>query len=474
MSEGRLSSAQNDLWVSSVLSHTDTVFGMRSSRRNASPKRRLIAALGSATILAALLIPVSAGPAAACAESNVPGQVILQGFTRGAENATSSNFYMVGENQPEAAVTIAVYPAACVQGGATARATYVTQNLVAAAPSDYTSMGPTQTLQMCDDHHHDQYCGDNSPPPNRTVEVPIGQDGTIEAPVEPFLFDLTAGTNGGVGEPGEAPVYIVDNDGTVRFSLEPTRQGTDAVQYTRPEGYFIEIPVFRAGSAGSATSVPYSIQSTGATDAVPGVDYVVPAPQQVNFGADQRFSFIRVQVLEDYTLDGDKKIEFTLGGDSPAPTDSTSLILDDSGVVIRDTTPPVTKFHHPKQGLVYKKGDYRLRSMHVYDMGGSDATRVQMALRKRTEANRCSWFKQGEWKWGGCDTPIWLSMKKFPYQFKGRDLYHRSFPKLKPTEGTWVKDYQGRSRGWDSADNDEDTFTKGRNFNTFFVSKVRQ
>ena len=454
------------------MSHTDTVLGVRIPFSTAR-RRHLTAVIGAATILGALLIPVSAGPAAACVESNTPGQVILQGFTRGAENATPSNFYMVGENQPEADVTIAVYPAACVQGGATARATYTTQDLVATQPVDYTTRAG-QTLAMCDDHHHAQYCGESAPPPNRTVEVPIGQDSSIEAPVEPFLFKLTAGTNGGVGDPGEAPVYIVDNDGTERFSLEPTRQGTDAVQYTRPEGYFIEIPVFRAGPAGSATSVPYTIQSTGASPAVAGVDYAVPSPHQVNFGADQRFSFIRVQVLEDYAADGDKTIEFTLGEDSPAPTDSTSLTLVDSGVVIRDTTPPVTKFHHPKQGLVYKKGDYRLRSMHVYDMGGSDATRVEMALRKRTEGGSCSWFQQGAWKRGDCEAPIWLSMKKFPYQFKGRDLYHRSFPELQPTEGTWVKDYQAWSRGWDSAGNDEDTFVKGRNLNTFYVSKVQQ
>ena len=444
------------------------------------PRRRRTAVLGSAAILAALLVPVSPGPALACAEENTPGKVFLKGFTRGAQDATPSNFYMVDEGAGTAEITIAVYPAACEPNGAQARAEYATLPGAATAPSDYSSRSG-ETLAMCDDHHPADFCGgSNRPPPSRTVSVPInGSLADKETAVEPFRFKLTGGTSpthppGGVGEPGEAPVYIVDDDGTERFSLEPARSGAGSRSYTRPEGYYIEIPVFRAGPAGSATSVPYTIQSTGASPAVAGEDYVVPSTAQVNFGADQRFSFIRMQVPEDYRLDGDKTIEITLGGDSPAPTNVTSVTLEDSGVVVRDTTPPVTKFHHPKQGVVYKKGDYRLRSMHVYDLGGSDATRVQMALRKRNEANRCSWFEQGEWQPGGCRSPIWLSMKKFPYQFKGRDLYHRSFPKLRPTEGTWVKDYQGWSRGRDSAGNDEDTFTKGRNRNTFFVSKVKQ
>jgi hypothetical protein len=451
-----------------------------------------MAVLGAATVLAALLIPVSAGPAAACVESSEPGEVFLKGFTRGSDIATPSNFFMVGENeieagesQPDADVTIAVEMSACRTGGARARATYATQERDATSPEDYIHTSG-QTPVMCDDHHHEQWCGEGAPPPSVKVEVPIVNDSLSETAVEAFLFKLTGGTSstdpGGVGDPGEAPVYLVDDDGPQRFSFEPDSDGVGAMTYSRPEPHFIEIPVFRAGPAGTVTSVPYSIESIGASEATEGTDYIVPSSHQVDFGVGQRFSFIRLQVPQDYRVDPDKTIEITLGGNVVDPSPNvTTLALQDSGEIVRDTTPPVTKFHHPRDGLTYMnfwdsdrkswQGDYRIREMHVYDQGGSDATAVQMALAKRTEDHRCSWFKQGAWHPGACDAPLWLSMKKFPDWPEERDLYHRAFPILKPTEGTWIKDYQAWSRAFDSAGNVESTFTKGRNFNTFRVAK---
>ena len=456
--------------------------GRRSSRAPGKPGIRLTAALWATALLPVLLIPIHAGAATACAEENQPGQGVLTGFTRGDENATASHFYMVGESQGEAKLMVTITPSGCVPGGTRGRVDYATQDLVAAATQDYAARSGT-TVTMCNDSpgHVEQYCGQSppAPPPSVAVNVPIADDTQVETALEPFLFKLTGGTSstdppGGVGTPGEAPVYIVDNDGQLRFSLEPTRNGTSVVTYSRIEGYSIEIPVFRAGPAQEMATVSYSVTSIGENVAVAGTDYILPSPQQVDFPANERFSFIRINVPHDFVIDGDKMLEIELEGNVVGPSPrATTLVLEDNAVVVGDETPPETKFHHPRQGLVYKRGDYRLRTIHVFDQLG-DAKRVQIALAKRTEDNRCSWFTKGRWKRGACDAPVWLSTEILPYPFKGRDLYHRDFPALKPTTGTWVKNYQAWSRAWDEAGNPEDTFTKGRNRNTFRVSRRAQ
>jgi hypothetical protein len=303
------------------------------------------------------------------------------------------------------------------------------------------------------------------------IDFPITDDSEslVEPAVEEAVVVLEA--NASVQRPSRVPLYIADADGASRVTLY-----RDVVSQIENE-MSVRLPVFRAGPAGAPISVDYTITPGSAT---PGDDYQAPTEGTLSFPADARLQFIEFSILDDPApspepLEETIQISITppTGVISEEPSSMTFTILDDD----QDTTKPVTRFHHPREGVIYAYGDYRLREMHVFgkDEGLSGIVGIEMALRKNKRNGTCAWWTPGSgFVAGPCSTSarVWMPMEdggpgveNWPY------FYTRDFPRLTPSMGTRVRNYTAWCQGIDGAGNRESTFARGRNLSTFEVRK---
>lgn len=403
---------------------------------------------------AGLLIPANS-EASACATE--PGELYLANFWGPGD--VGSQFYAAAENAGAATATIRPWPGDCL--GRDTQGTYETTDGTAVAPEDYTHTEGL-TPRMCDDIH-DGFCGPY--PTQAQPNIPIADDPNSEAAVESLLFRIAWGEHGLADPPlrTSAPVHVVDNDGLERFSLEPTIDGLTAVAYSRSEAFpSLAIPVFRAGPAAAAASIAYNVTDGTAQR---GTDYEVPPSGTITFGAGQRVATLSIQILTDGEIEGPQTFQVALTGPEAVDPKTTMVTIID---IDSDDIPPVTRFHHPRQGWKYRYGDYRIREMHVFfeDRGDppSGVVAVEMALRKKRLDGSCKWWANSKWNSGSCDTKVWIPMK---FDF---DLYLKRFtPPLSPSMGTRIKNYTAWCRGIDGAGNVEASFAAGRNWNTFEV-----
>ena len=413
-------------------------------------------------LFCALLVGVPIVPAEACSSS--PGNAFLTGFSSEL-SSPASRFYAAAEDLANATTMISIFPGDCT--GTTAEAQYTTEDGSATGTEDYApTSGTTQT--MCNDVHYDQYCGEG-PPPTRHVQIPLihgpQEPTTPESAVESFTFRVTGGT-AGVTDPSSAPVHLIDVDGTERFSLEPLVDGSAARSYSRSESLpTIRIPVFRAGPVAAPGTITYDAQGSGANPATAGEDFDL-STTSLNFPAGDRIEYLQVQILADLQVEQPETFDITLTGpNAAAPSTTTITIVDDDS----DVWAPVTRFHHPKNGLRYPYGDYRLREMHVFvkqNQGNSPLVKVHMSLMRKLENGSCQWWRQGRFRTGPCASKRWVGMT-----FDGFDLHIRRFPSLRPTQGTPIRYYKAWSRAVDGAKNIETTFTAGRNANQFWITR---
>jgi hypothetical protein len=410
------------------------------------------------SLAASMLIPVAGEASSIC--TSEPGALYLARFD---SPLGAPPYYAAAEDGAKATATIWPLAGGCPEPVVHGR--FATEDATATAPSDYQAVSG-ETGDMC---FNDGTCEGGEP--EKRVDLPITNDAGPDAAVESFWFRITSGSNG-VADPFEAPVHIVDNDGLQRFSLEPRIDGTGAVTYSRSEAFAsVHIPVFRAGPAGAAASIAY-----GVTDgtAQRGTDYDVAPTGTLSFGAGQWVSTLDIQILRDGEVEGPQTFQIALtGAEAVDPKTTTVTILD----IDSDNIRPETKFHHPKQGWIYRPRDYRIRTMHAFgrDEGGSDLAQVEMALRKKKTNGSCRWWNPATRRWdpGSCsEEPHWMEMEfitlwtpTWPY------LYGKAFPVLTPSVGTTIKFYTAWSRAIDGVGNEERTFTKGRNWNTFEVKR---
>jgi hypothetical protein len=298
------------------------------------------------------------------------------------------------------------------------------------------------------------------------VPVTAASDDSVEDAVEISTFKLLNTRAPGDAsfrliDPTQASVFIVDTDGGTRFRLSHS-------SYSQNEGVTgASIPVIRAGPATETETIGYTIKPSETNPATPDDDYTAPAGGVLSFAANERVKTIPVTVINDGIREPTESFVVSLTGTQLAPEEPTSAtfsILDNE-----ESIPPTSKFHHPKHKTRYdydsRKGWY-LREIHVFTSDqGSGVVRTQMALRKKMQSGKCSWWAGSRFERRPCAQKKWLRMKG------DFDFYFYRIKELKPTVGTNIKNYTAFSRAVDGAGNVENTFKKGRNANTFTIAR---
>ena len=401
-----------------------------------------------------------------------PGQVYLTRFTT---PVGAPSFFYAGTENATLDVTIQIFPTDCIDGGARGTAAYTTENGSAVGGEDYTARSGT-TGEMCNDLHYDEgYCGQNPPPPQRSVSIPLSDDSGTDAAVETFRFRLTGGSNAGLASPFSAPVHIIDADGSERFSFEPNLSGSAAVTYQKLErARGIEIPVFRAGSSTVATSVAITSEGSGEHHATEGVDYRVP--DSVDFAAGQRLKWLEIELVNDSLAEEDETFDVTLadpGMGELIETTTVSILDEDAGGPGANEAPG-GRLHHPKHRFRYPQNYPYLNEIHIFtsavkgEKPPSSVFEAQLALRKRLKGGACAWWKGDGFTRGSCDQHRWFDIRK-PPRTKDYFLY-RVKKRLPKSVGktTRVRNYQIWGRWFDSVGR-QSRLGVGRNMNSFEV-----
>jgi hypothetical protein len=434
---------------------------MTDSTPPSSRARRAVAALLFA-LLAAGLSP--APGSAACAGGHTPASLTgFAGDPRPPGVTLASRFYAAPE-QEAASATITVSPGHC--DGEVGRAEYATEDGTAVAGDDYAAITPTWSPELCVDPHAPELCAGK--PGRHEVPLDLLDDADPEPPLERFTFRLTQG-DPGLREPSSAPVYIVDDDGAATAAFEP-----ETTDYVVSEFGRLWVPVFRTGAAPPG-SVAYAVgpPPDGLPAATFGTDVVVeseqPLPAHAFAFGGGRVAFIRFRILGDQHLESDESFSVTLqpgiGYAVGAPGEVIVTIEDNDD----DSVAPVTRFHHPRDGLRYRRGDYRIREFHTFyeDLGGAGIAGAQVALRRRKVDGRCAWWRGDRFRAGPCREKVWRAMRFHP----ALEMFSYALPSLRPTVGTPIASYRAWTRGTDHAGNVEGAFAAGRNVSTFWIRR---
>jgi hypothetical protein len=257
----------------------------------------------------------------------------------------------------------------------------------------------------------------------------------------------------------------VDDEGESRVAFAP---GSTLAHQGQEYATTPQIPVFRAGNASGSMSVNYSMAGSGVDPAEPN-DFG-PASGQLTFAAGDRLEFVQFTVTNDDEVENDETLTATLtGAGVGSPSTATYTILDNDV----DNQPPITRFHHPKDGLKYEYNDIRIREMHTYynDPGGSGVVQAWLALRKKRTNGKCSWYTASGFVPGACGAKMWLEMEAYPPPPAVAALFVISVDPLAPSIGTRIRNYRAWTRGQDGAGNLETIFEAGRNRSTFEVKR---
>lgn len=306
-----------------------------------------------------------------------------------------------------------------------------------------------------------------------TKQIDILDDSQVEPAVEKFTVSLVANPSEyHLVTPNQASVYIVDTDGSTRYSTVTPVSSTPVIA---ENGGTFKFPVFRAGDASTPTSATLTY-SGGAN----GVEF--DGPSSVPFDdPNDRFEVATITAKNDADT-SNEAITVSVAGGAPYSSLTFTILDDDS--VGGDTTPPVTWFHHPKHKKTYKFGALNARTIHVFTpletvgnpIGPAEPSgidKVQVALRKKKKGGKCLWWTAARtWKSGLCGAPKWFEVTKkiVPYSVNRGLYYYDLQTNLRRTKGTKIKNYQVRSKGTDGAGNVEKTFQFGRNKNTFWIA----
>jgi hypothetical protein len=350
---------------------------------------------------------------------------------------------------------------------------YATSNGSATAPSDYQAKSGQVTITGWDIDWE-----------AAEVFIPIVDDSVEDSRgAEWFKFALTGG-EANLLTPKEAPVFIVDNDGSHRVTLPDSPY--NSVQISELTGAIstnpdVQIPIFRAGPATNQVVVPYTI-TPGA--GVTGADYTDMSSGSVTIPANQRMGLIKLAITDDFEDEADEQLSIQIAAPAGTAVETAThtVTILDNDVAGGDQTAPKTSFHHPKHNKTYKRTNYLARTIHVFapgeDLEPSGIEYAQTALRKTKTNGACLWWNGNGWTPDGCGNAglhqHWLPTWFFdPWNDKLIYEYPKSpnsLDPLKPSIGTKVKNYFVYSRAEDNAGNMEETFEMGRNKNRFEIA----
>jgi hypothetical protein len=306
--------------------------------------------------------------------------------------------------------------------------------------------------------------------PHETVPdddvVELSSTGGPEAVTENVTLTLTSPTQGNVVAPTQAPLYIIDTDGANRVATAPASSTP-----TLSEGQVFKFPVFKAGPGEADVAVTVTGGSAS--------DYQQPAP--VHFLATDRFKIVTINILEDDSDTGAETYTATIasGGAAAVSTPTAmSFVVND---IQSDNDAPLTSFHHPKNGVTYKFGSAKARTVHVYAPGAAEEpsgivdSSVKTAVKRTMKSGSCKWWSGSAWVNDGCAdsnrNDHWLKTE-FLYPFNGKRLYeHYLKQDLPPSVGTPTKFFHVYSTAKDGAGNWDDQVELGRNKNKFEIEK---
>ena len=319
---------------------------------------------------------------------------------------------------------------------------YATAGTTAQAGSDFTAKTGTVKLDPID-----------------TTEVLVSMIGDSSPEgVETFTFTLSNATGGTVLRyPTQATISIIDDDGPSRLSFGKTT-------YSNYENRgSVLVSLARSGDAAAVAGADITVTDGTATS---GADYAQPTVTTVSFAPGQRTATVQVPLVNDLAAEETETLTLGLanltGAELADPQTATVEILDDDSGS-SDTVAPKTRFHLPRHGVTYRRGE--TRSLHI--ISSDDASGVKLlkaALRRKLAGGKCAWFANGKFRRGACTDKRWtrLNWKKF--------VYWRLGGTLKPTTAkTGIRSYTAYAKGIDFAGNKETRLKKGRNRNTFHV-----
>lgn len=174
--------------------------------------------------------------------------------------------------------------------------------------------------------------GSDYQPIPSTVEIPAGFDAVqipvipVDDPTQEYIEDVkitlleTPGAQ--IGNPGNATVTLIDNDGTVEFAR---------TAYTTPENVGIaQVPVRRTSDTNASVMVDFA--ATAGT-AIGGVDFVV-TNGTLTFAPGQSVQYVPVPILDDFIVESNKAVNLSLfnisgGAQLGGQTTATLTIIDD-------------------------------------------------------------------------------------------------------------------------------------------------
>ena len=334
-------------------------------------------------------------------------------------------------------------------------AEYAAEDVSAANGPDFNlPPGETKTLQ-------DPIHGSGPTAFYQDFSFPVHSDGQTEAVVESATVRLTGYDNAFAGDPTRAPLYLVDSQ-TMGFAFaEPAYRHSEF-------GPKMPVPVFRGGPATTSQTIDFSVAGSGGNPAVEGENFTVGS-KSLSFAPGERVKAIDFSILNNEQPDGDRT--FTISLHEQQMQDETEITLVDAG-----GDPPIksrSRFHHPRQGWKYKRGDFRIREIHTFafDNGGPAVEWAEFALRKKLRNGRCAWWRGSRFRSGPCLAKRWLRMKRFG-DFNGKLLYIYDVKRrLVPTQGTRIRSYTAFTRVGNIAGAREVRFERGRNVSSFRVTR---
>jgi hypothetical protein len=280
--------------------------------------------------------------------------------------------------------------------------------------------------------------------------------------IENVTVSLTSPTEGNLVQPTQAPLYIVDTDGSARVETAPTTS-TPAIS----ENQVFKFPIFKAGTGTANVTVTVS----GGT---PGSDYTQPAP--VSFSTTERFKLVTINILQDSSDTGPETYTATItdgGGAGIGTPANMQFTVND---IESDGTAPETSFHHPKHNQTMKYKSPKAKSIHVFvPKDPSGINNAKTALRRVKKSGACQWWDGGGWSPDSCSDAArldhWLSTKKI-LTLSNKFVYEHILKEhLAPSEGTKIKHYFVYARATDNAGNTESVVELGRNKNKFEIEK---
>jgi hypothetical protein len=422
--------------------------------------RRRLASASAVAVLASLLV---VGPAAAHACATHPVNVRLSGFANGPQDVPY--YYWGVEDDGNVGIEFNAFGHDC--SGEDTSLKWSTVDGTAEAPGDFTAVsGKQENLGAINDTEETF----------KEAFVDLNADSATEDAVESFKVKIDSSPHGTLahGWPIEAPVHVVDDEGTARagFAAGPstTIKETDGHFANNPD---IQIPVFRAGSSTSTSVVvSYSITPSaddGFTDLTNG---------SVTIPIGQRHATIQLAVnRDDDGADENLNIQLDAAANAIlAENTSTTVVVDDNYFPGSDTSPPETSFHHPKHNQTLKYKSPKARSIHVFvPKDPSAILSAQTALRRIKKGGACQWWDGNGWSPDSCSDAArldhWLSTKKI-LTLSNKFIYEHILKEhLKPSMGTKIKKYVVYSRAQDGSGNMESVVELGRNKNKFEIEK---